>query len=242
MDNLSRILYSTVMLLAVMVAWVLMQRRQTASKLGNHERGIVSVTAFIGAMLGAKLPFLFELGWEGLLQGTIWFADGKTILGGIFGGYLAVELAKYRFGIRTLTGDAFAIPVAVAVILGRVGCFVAGCCYGAPTTLPWGMFFARAGDAPGLLRHPTQLYEVLFHLVGVLLLWVAEQHRWLVGNRLKAYLISYLIYRFFSEWIRPEAKVFLAMTAYQWASLLLILVLVGLWVRDSHRLQLAAAS
>ncbi len=242
MNSVSQILYSTVMLIAVGLAWWLMQRRQSATRLSSHERGVVAIAAFIGAMLGAKLPFLFELGWEGLLQGNVWFTDGKTILGGIFGGYLAVELAKYRFGITTQTGDAFAIPVAMAVIIGRIGCFIAGCCYGTPTTLPWGVFFARANDSPALLRHPTQLYEMVFHFVALLLLWVAEQHRWLTGNRLKAYLIGYLVYRFITEWIRPEAKVLLALTAYQWACLVLIMVLIGLWVRDSRRLQSASFS
>jgi prolipoprotein diacylglyceryltransferase len=162
--------------------------------------------------------------------------DGKTILGGIFGGYLAVEIAKSRLGIKVGTGDAFAIPIAIAVMIGRVGCFWAGCCYGTITELPWGVAFPNAGDANGVLRHPTQLYEGLFHGVAILLLVLGERRAWIPGQRLKAYLLAYLAYRFLTEWIRPETHWWLGLTVYQLACIGLSLILVGLWYRDEQRL------
>src|SRR5436190_10451816 len=65
--------------------------------------------AFVGGIIGAKLPFLGT--------GT-WLGDGKTITTGIIGGYVAVELMKLLLGIRTKTGDAWAIPLALALAIG----------------------------------------------------------------------------------------------------------------------------
>lgn len=186
-------------------------------------------------VIGAKIPFLGDRGWGAFYDGTVWFADGKTILGGIAGGYAAVELVKWIANIRTRTGDTFALPVAVAVAIGRIGCFVAGCCYGRVTTMPWGVSFPLAQDESGILRHPTQLYEVAFHVLASLILVVMDRKQWLVGNQLKAYLIAYLIYRFLSEWLRPESPILLNLTIYQLVSVALVGVLVLLWVRDSRQ-------
>jgi len=85
---------------------------------------------------------------------------GKTIVGALIGGLLAVELIKRYIGFSTSTGDLYAIPLAVGIAIGRIGCFLTGLSdntYGIPTSLPWGIDF---GD--GISRHPTQLYEIIF--------------------------------------------------------------------------------
>lgn len=64
------------------------------------------------------MPLLLS-DWDGLRSGTAWFADGKTILLGIVGGYLGVEVAKRLLNVRIKTGDTFAVPVAVAIGIGR---------------------------------------------------------------------------------------------------------------------------
>ncbi|MFY8201275.1 MAG: prolipoprotein diacylglyceryl transferase [Pirellula staleyi] len=228
-----RLAYAVVLLVSVMIAWGLIRTRQKRLELTRSQRTTVGVAAFMGAMIGSKIPFLGEQGWGAVLDGTAWFADGKTILGGIVGGYAGVEFAKWIFGIRTRTGDSFALPVAVAVGGGRIGCFIAGCCFGQVTEMPWGVGFPTAHDALGILRHPTQLYEVAFHLVAAIVLVIMDRKRWLVGNQLKAYLIAYLVYRFLSEWLRPESRLLLNLTIYQLVSIVLIAVLIGLWARDS---------
>ncbi len=232
-----RIAYSCLLIVSIAAAFRLLQRRQKQLALTRQQRWIVGCSAFAGAMVGAKIPFLGEQGWEAFYQGTVWFADGKTILGGIVGGYAAVEVAKWCAGIRTRTGDAFALPVAIAVAIGRVGCFVAGCCYGTVTNVPWGVPFPLARDDVGVCRHPTQLYEVAFHSLAAIVLLVMDRRRWLVGNQLKAYLVAYFGYRFLSEWLRPEPPVLLNLTLYQLASAILIAVLALLWWRDSQPVQ-----
>lgn len=193
------------------------------------------MAAFFGAMIGSKLPFLGELGWSGFLNGSVWFMDGKTMLGGIFGGYAAVEVTKETLGIKESTGDTFALPVALSVLIGRIGCYVAGCCYGTETTLPWGVAFDTDVLTPGAMRHPTQVYEALFHGIAAILLLVAAQFNWLTGQRLKAYLLAYLVFRFITEWIRPAPVSSLGLTLYQWSCLILAGLLGVLWYRDSIR-------
>ncbi len=66
--------------------------------------------------------------------------------------------------IKVRTGDSFVVGIAAAIAVGRFGCLLFGCCYGLPTTLPWGIGFPSAEDGGTIPRHPTQLYESLFHL------------------------------------------------------------------------------
>jgi phosphatidylglycerol:prolipoprotein diacylglycerol transferase len=75
---------------------------------------------------------------------------------------VSVELTKRYIGLGTSTGDLYAIPLALGIAIGRIGCFLTGLSdntYGTPTNLPWAINF---GD--GIPRHPTQLYEILFLL------------------------------------------------------------------------------
>jgi len=194
--------------------------------LSRIQRLGIALGAFCGGMIAAKLPFVL-LDWEGLLSGRAWFDSGKTLLLGLVGGYFGVEAAKWALDIRVKTGDSLAAPVAAAIAVGRLACFSAGCCYGTPTELPWGVDF---GD--GIRRHPTQLYEFLFHAsFAVLLLWL--QARGLFRRQLvKLYIMGYLGYRFFTEFIRPEPRLWLDLTAYQWGALCLLPVFVLLWLRD----------
>jgi phosphatidylglycerol:prolipoprotein diacylglycerol transferase len=128
--------YPLIMLASVTVAALLSRRGQRSLGLSRRERLGIALGAFCGAMIGAKLPFALA-DWEGLVSGRAWLDNGKTIVFGFVGGYFGVELMKARLGIRVKTGDSFAVPVALAISIGRLGCFVAGCCYGTVTTLPW---------------------------------------------------------------------------------------------------------
>lgn len=225
-------LYTAVMLLAVGVGGFLLRRTQGNLRLAPHERLGVALGAFCGAMIGAKLPFVFS-DWQAFLSGAAWFSDGKTILLGLVGGYLGVESAKWSLGIQTRTGDSFAVPVAATIAIGRLGCFVGGCCYGTPTDLPWGIVFPHVDTCP---RHPTQVYEAAFHTVAAIILVGAVAREMCRGHLIKAYIIAYAVYRFFSEFLRPEARFIGNLTAYQWASLVLALGFAWLWRHDARQM------
>jgi len=199
------------------------------SALSWKDRLAIVLAAFIGGALGAKLPFAFS---SGLFSDAAWLGDGKTITTGLVGAYLAVELTKRLLGIRVKTGDSFALPLALAMAVGRWGCFFNGCCCGTPTSLPWGVQFQVSGE---LVRcHPTQIYESLFHLVMAgLLLHVIRQGSFR-HQRLKLYLICYGVYRFITEFIRPEPTGWLGLTFYQWVALGLAGGLSIQWIVDER--------
>lgn len=114
-------LYSLFMALALIVGLLLRRR----SVLPWRQRLGITGGLLLGAGLGAKLPFVLLSG-EPFFSGTAWFADGKTILSGLAGGYLGVEAAKWALGVREKTGDGFAIPLAASLAIGRWGCFFNG--------------------------------------------------------------------------------------------------------------------
>ena len=230
--------YPALMFLAIAAGVAISRRTQRALPLSRTERLGIGLGAFCGAFVGARLPFVLA-SRGGLLDGTAWLGDGKTIVAGIVGGYFGVELAKWGMRIQVKTGDSFAVPVAVAVGIGRLACFSAGCCYGTPTSLPWGVVFPSVDSLP---RHPTQLYEAAFHFAAAAALYVLWRRGLLRGQLIKLYIIVYLVYRFFSEFIRPEARIWLGLTAYQWGTLAIAPVFVWLWIRDARGNRLACAT
>jgi phosphatidylglycerol:prolipoprotein diacylglycerol transferase len=230
--------YVLVMAAAIVSGIVLARVTQTALPLTSREKFFIGLGAFCGAMIGAKLPFVLA-DWDGFLSGMAWFSNGKTILCGLIGGYFGVELAKWFLGVKIKTGDSFAVPVAAAVGIGRLGCFHAGCCYGAPTDLPWGVVFPLVDSVP---RHPTQLYEAAFHLSAAMILFVLQRRGLLRGQLIKLYILSYLVFRFVTEMIRPEARLAAGLTGYQWAAIVLSCLFVWLWIRDASSQHAAAAA
>ncbi len=220
--------YPWIMLASLATAVVLRGRTPQPSGLAPRERMLIGLGAFCGAMIGAKLPFALA-DWEGLLTGRAWLENGKTIVFGMVGGYLGVELAKAGLGVRVKTGDGFGVPVAGAVAVGRLSCFAAGCCHGVATGLPWGVDF---GD--GVRRHPTQLYELAFHTSAAVVLAALQRRGRFRGQLIKLYILAYLAYRFATEFLRPEPVLAVGLTGYQWACLGLAPVFVGLWVRDAR--------
>lgn len=235
--------YALVMLAAMLLCSWLLRRSQASLPLQWWQKVGLGIGAFCGAMIGAKLPFALA-DWEGLMSGMTWLSDGKTIMCGIVGGYFGVEIAKWTLDIQVKTGDTFAVPVAVAVAVGRVACFVGGCCYGTPTNLPWGVTFQSAQVIGGLEavvpRHPTQLYEAAFHLSMAAVLFSLQSRGLFRGQLIKLYILSYLAYRFGTEFIRPEERLFGGVTGYQWAAVALAPLFAWLWWRDARAV--AAAS
>lgn len=219
-------MHTGIMALAIVAGLVVAGRSQRGLGLTRGERLGICLGAICGGLVAARLPFLLA-DWEAFCRGTAWLASGKTLLLGLAGGYLGVELAKWSLCVRVRTGDSFAVPAALAIGIGRWACLAAGCCYGTPTTLPWGI---DVGD--GLRRHPTQVYESIFHLTAAVVLAVAVERGWYRGQLIKLYILAYAGYRFASEFIRPEARLWLSLTGYQWAALVLAALFGWLLWRD----------
>ena len=226
---MNRAAYAIFMALALVTALVvrrLIPKPSPYAELPAWKRAAIGAAAFAGGVLGAKLPFVLT-GEEGLFTGVAWLSDGKTIVAGFGIGYLAVEIVKLAVGVRAKTGDTFALPLACAMAVGRWGCFFNGCCYGTPTDLPWAVNFA------GAARHPTQLYEVLFHAAMAAGLFQLLRRRLMPRQHLKLYLLGYCVFRFAVEFIRPEPAWWLGLSVYQWAAAALAIPLAIQWIADA---------
>jgi phosphatidylglycerol:prolipoprotein diacylglycerol transferase len=223
-------LYPFIMALAMGTGAVLSRYYKSSLPLNSVQKLWIGLCAFSGAILGAKLPFLIP-GLPGFSDSGGILLSGRTILFGMVGGYAGVELAKWWVGLKVKTGDTFVVPVAASIAVGRLACFCGGCCYGTPTRLPWGIRFPNIDD---VARHPTQLYESLFHLTAAVTCAVLIRKQMFRGQLIKLYFIAYFIYRFTTEYIRPEARLVAGFTAYQWSTLVFIPLFVWLWLHDTR--------
>lgn len=164
----------------------------------------VVVGCILGAAIGNKLVFWIEMPhlWQSAAPDWRLIASGQSIVGGLLGGLLGVEIAKKLAGVKRSTGDQFILPLVVGTVVGRIGCFLAGLhdgTYGVPTALPWGVDF---GD--GIPRHPTQVYDMLFALGMGALLWQARATlARSSGLAFKLYLAAYLAWRLLVDAIKP---------------------------------------
>lgn len=221
--------YTAIMAAALLTGVVVRRLTTEPLPLSRPQRLAVALGAIIGGAIGAKVPFLFG-DLDALLSGAVWLADGRTITFGLVGGYFGVELAKWAAAVRIKTGDSFAVPVAAAIAVGRLGCYQAGCCFGAVTTAPWAVDF---GD--GLPRHPTQLYEVAFHAAAAVVLHALGRRGRFPRQRIKLYVMAYMAWRFCTEWLRPEPELALGLTFYQWSALAFLALFAALYRRDARR-------
>jgi len=188
-------------------------------RLGRRDPRLLTIylAALAGAFLGAKLVYLCAEGYLHLNDAQRWreLATGKSILGGLLGGYLTVETVKRILGYKGVTGDWFALIVPVGIFLGRVGCWTSGCCAGIPCSPSW----FTMNDASGQARWPAVPFEMLFNIVAIVaVLWLRRTHR-LEGQHFHLYLIAYGTFRFFHEFVREEPRILFAFTGYQIAAL-----------------------
>lgn len=172
----------------------------------------IVIFAIFGGTIGAKLPLIFIYWRELSLNPSSMniLLSGRTIVGGLIGGAAGTFLAKKLFGIKERMGNQIAVPIAVAMAVGRIGCLLRGCCYGKPTGLSWGVDF---GDH--VLRHPTQVYEMIFDLLlAAFLIWKKKQSI-KPGELFRIFLNGYLSFRFLLEFIRVEKVSAIGLTDFQ---------------------------
>ena len=196
------------------------RRRRAAGPRLDVSQGLdVLVGCLVGALLGSRLlawaeaPAAFA---ARLSEPDVWLR-GKTIVGGLLGGWLGVEIAKRRAGIARATGDAVVLPLAVGIAIGRIGCFLTGLddrTYGVPTALPWGVDF---GD--GVRRHPTALYEMVFLAAFAAAVPALSRRLRREGDLFLAFVAVYLAFRFLVEFLKPRFHPWLGLSAIQVACL-----------------------
>ena len=231
-------------------------RREGLNKTAIYNLGIYVALA---ALLGAKLLLIVQ-DMDYYRQNTSALFSFSTIQsGGIFYGGLigGIGMALW-YGRRVRlpflkTADAFAPGIALGHFFGRLGCFAAGCCWGEPTTLPWGITFTNphshqtVGVPLGVALHPTQLYEAAAELAIFVFLYRLYRQKHFHGQILGWYLLLYPAARFIIEFVRShsEAAYFggQMFSLAQWAGLLLVSLAVWLlWLGPYSRQRLEPVS
>lgn len=224
-------------------------KRETRPFASREGSGWIAVAAILGAALGSKLLFLLQVPdfVAARFPSPESILGGKTIVGGLLGGMAGVEIAKARLGVTDSTGDLFTFPVIWGLVIGRIGCLLAGLgdeTFGRPTSLPWAWDF---GD--GVPRHPTPLYEVAFLVALAAVLHRIRPRLLNAGDTFRIFLAAYLAFRFFVDFLKPpfgevasaaeaalpRARLTLGLTAIQIACLLGILYDASVFLRRARR-------
>jgi phosphatidylglycerol:prolipoprotein diacylglycerol transferase len=213
----------------------------------------LGIIAILSGILGAKILMVI-VEWQRYSSDLFsTMQAGGVFSGGVVAAFIAGTWYVRRNRMPWLkTTDVFAPGLALGHAFGRLGCFAAGCCYGKPTNLPWGVKFSdewahRISDTPlGVHLHPTQLYEFLVELLNFFLLfWLIRRKRF-DGQIIGTYLFSYGVARFFLEFLRDDAGrgQFLGtwMTATQFIAILMVIAGGALWMIGARKPVLAEAA
>jgi phosphatidylglycerol:prolipoprotein diacylglycerol transferase len=223
--------------------------RHRAAQVGIDPDKLWSVGIYLvmGALLGAKL-WLILTAWDYYaanppeIFSITMFQSGGTFYGGVIGGTLTVILYTHFQKMPLLpTLDVCCAAMPLGHSIGRLGCFMAGCCFGKPTDVAWGVKFTNpvaaqlAGTPLGIHLHPTQLYEAVLEFLNFLfLMWLGKRQRF-NGEIIGTYMILYGFERGTLEFFRGDPGRGLmfhdSISFMQAASLALILIGSWLWWR-----------
>lgn len=206
------------------------QRARSADPISDENRWWIFIGAAAGALLGSHTLGVLEHP-ERLahLNLFVWMGN-KTIVGGLLGGLAGVEITKKIIGVAVSSGDLMTYPLLFGLAVGRLGCHLAGLedgTHGLPSALPWAVDF---GD--GIPRHPVNLYEIgWLAVLAVVIFRLENSIRLADGARFKFFLIGYLLWRFFAEWLKPVYVFSFGLSAIQ------IACLAGLFYYRKHLIQ-----
>ncbi|MDR2708957.1 MAG: prolipoprotein diacylglyceryl transferase [Elusimicrobiota bacterium] len=168
----------------------------------------VLISAIVGARLLfviAEFPDMFSRPleifkvWEG---GLVYYGG---FIGSIIFAFAYLKIKKLNI-YKVL--DLFAPAVALGHFFGRIGCLLAGCCYGKPTNQPWGIVFEDPQSLAvlGVHLHPTQIYEAGVNLILFVILYFYNKKAHKPGMAIAIYLIFYPICRFIIEFFRGDFR------------------------------------
>ncbi|HEX9998524.1 MAG TPA: prolipoprotein diacylglyceryl transferase family protein [Abditibacterium sp.] len=174
---------------------------------------LVALSGILGGVLGARITEWFFGVAQFANHNPGAFLDprngGKSLVGGLIFGWMSVEIAKKRLGIKRSTGDLWALALPAGEAVGRIGCFLNGCCFG----LPFSGFCVAYQH--GAWRHPTQIYSSLSAALLFAVLWKLRAKLPREGDLFRLYLLLYGISRFSIEFVRQRDFIFGALSLVQ---------------------------
>jgi phosphatidylglycerol---prolipoprotein diacylglyceryl transferase len=241
--------YGTMLTIAFLLALYLAAWRAKREKLNPEILMDLGFWVIVGGVLGARLFYVWQY-WGTRIK-TFWqifeiWRGGIVLYGSIMGGAIAFLLYWFirRFPLRPML-DAVAPSLALGIAIGRLGCFLNGCCYGDRCDLPWAVRFPAPSSpwadhvehgwidkasAWSLPIHPTQLYSTIDGLVLAFLLTMYYPLRKRDGEVMALLMVTYPITRFLIEWLRSDEGIFFAgMTVSQNISVLIFVCGLAFW-------------
>lgn len=243
-------MYALCILTGIIAAMIWTGRRLTRR---GGERGVVmdfTIWAVVLGIVGARLYHVvthwgdFFGPGKSIIEIFAFWNGGIAIFGALLGGAVGVLIASRITGVRFFSfADALVPGMLLAQAFGRLGNWFNHELFGGPTSLPWGLQIEQTNAAfpvglpEGTLFHPTFLYEIVWNLLGVVVLLLIERSRkprW--GTFFGMYLIWYGIGRFFIESLRVDPSLlFLGMRTNELTALVAVLIGIGLIVVQSRR-------
>ncbi len=205
----------------VAAAWYLAPRLKNSKIKGLNADTFWNLLfiAFLGALVGGKLLFIMvswpQLGatlTEKLTAVVQGIRYGFVFFGGLITAVVGLVWYMRRKKLPVLqTADFMIVGLPLGHALGRIGCFLAGCCYGKPTGLPWGVTFTNPHSLVppelwGVPLHPVQLYEAALNLGLFWLLHLASKKPHKAGQILVLYVWCYSALRFGLEFVRGDYR------------------------------------
>ena len=189
----------------------------------------LAIYVVIASIIGARVFYIIEFwpDFNGNLLAMFYVWEGGLVF---YGGLLFAIIAVCIFSVMSRISawkllDVAAPATALGYAIGRIGCFLRGCCYGCETTVLWAIKFPEAAG----LRHPTQIYASLSGLLIMAILIFILYRKRFDGQVFSLGLIMYSIYRFLIEFIRINPKYALNLTEAQWGSVLIFIFAAGLY-------------
>ena len=211
--------YGVLLAAAYLLALYYAVRRANRAGLDGDRVLDLGIAIIISALVGAKLLLLVvDFDYFRRNPAELWTLARS---GGVFYGGLVLAFVVGMWYMRRnrmpvwATADAIAPGIALGHVVGRMGCVLAGCCYGKPTTLPWGITFsdafaaANVGTPLHMALHPTQLYDAAAELLILILLVTTERRgRAYAGRTFWIYILLYAVSRFGIEFFRGDPRGF----------------------------------
>ncbi len=217
------------MLALAFIAAIFVVRNELARKGMDGDIAFdLAIYSLVGGLVGARFAYVaghFEEYVKFPLRMLALWQGGLVFYGGLVGGAAAILLVARRKKLNLAkTADAMAPALALGSAIGRLGCFARGCCYGIPTSLPWGVTFTdlHAAAPLGIAIHPTQLYEFGYNVVIFGILWASRKKVKDDGMAFWLFLGLYGVFRFLVEFLRAKPVVAFGMGGSQLFSLAIV--------------------
>jgi phosphatidylglycerol:prolipoprotein diacylglycerol transferase len=222
---------------AVVVLWVIWEVRRGA-KLSYETIFTAALIAIPSGVIVSRLLHVIDLwGFYSQHPGQIIGASGLTIYGAILGATLGIwvysKFSKFNFAYFA---DLVAPGVILAQAVGRVGCTLNGCCYGIPTSLPWGVVYTNPESyAPlGMAVHPTQLYEIAYLLIIFGVVFKLRGRFKPDGSLFLIYISLYSLWRVGIDFLREGTPFFLGLHQAQVIGIIVLAIAVPILVLRTH--------